>query len=93
MHSESNTAPREPQITCLTGRFAGLRCCGGRVHVQISSGAPRKGYRWAAAGSRRRFARLGCSNPRRRKHGTMVVHPDVPHSGHVPGSSLGGSAS
>ena len=62
MHSESNTAPREPQIACLTGRFAGLKCCGGRVHAQISSGAPRKGYRCAAAGSRRRFARLGCSN-------------------------------
>ena len=78
MHSESNTAPREPQITCLTGRFAGLKCCGGRVHAQISSGAPRKGYRCAAAGSRRRFARLGCSNRAGATRGTVSLHIEAP---------------
>ena len=80
MHPESNTAPREPQITCLTGRFAGLKCCGGRVHAQISSGAPRKGYRCAAAGSSTPAGRTDASNPRQRKHGTMVVHTDAPRS-------------
>ena len=78
MHPESNTAPREPQMTCLTGRFAGLKCCGGRVHVQISSGAPRKGYRCAAAGSRRRFARLGCSNRAGATRGTVSLHIEAP---------------
>ena len=78
MHSESNTAPCEPQITCLTGRFASLKCCGGRVHAQISSGAPRKGYRCAAAGSRRRFARLGCSNRAGATRATVSLHIEPP---------------